>query len=425
MKVLVVGSGGREHSLVWKLSQDEMVRQIYAAPGNGGLAALAECVPIGAEDMRGLLSFARESAIDLTVVGPEAPLATGIVDLFQAEGLRVFGPTKSAAEIESSKAFARDFMAQMGIPAPIYRVFSDYQEARRHLASQPVPIVVKADGLAAGKGSIVCSSQEEAQQALERIMVERVFGAAGQKVVIEECLEGEEVSILAFSDGTHVVPMLAAQDHKPVYDGDRGPNTGGMGCYAPAPIATPELVAETMDRVLLPTIQGMAELGRPYKGALDAGLMVTAEGLKVLEFNCRFGDPENQVIMPLLEGSLLEILEACIDGCLDKVRVSWKDEACVCVVLASGGYPGSYQTGLEIKGLEKLAGEEDIVAFHAGTALKDGKPVTAGGRVMGVTSVAPTIQEAIERAYQGVAKVSFSGMHYRTDIGAKALRREG
>jgi phosphoribosylamine--glycine ligase len=313
-------------------------------------------------------------------------------------------------------------MRANGIPTADFQVFEDYEEARSHIEARPAPLVVKADGLAAGKGSLVCRSRQQAQQALRQVMVERAFGGAGDRVVIEECLVGEEVSILAFADGEHLMPMAPAQDHKAVFDGDRGPNTGGMGCYAPAPIASPELMKWAMDEVLAPTVRGMAAIDRPYRGALYAGLMVTGEGPKVLEFNCRFGDPENQVIMPLLEGSMTDILGACIDGRLDEVDVGWRDGASVCVVLASGGYPGAYETGREIRGLEGLAGERDIVAFHAGTALEDGELVTSGGRVLGITSVAPSLKEAIRTAYRGVAKVHFQGMHYRRDIGAKALR---
>ncbi|MEA3345210.1 MAG: phosphoribosylamine--glycine ligase [Chloroflexota bacterium] len=428
MKILIIGSGGREHALAWKLAQSSPNPQLFAAPGNAGLAAcggtgdeLAERVPIEAEDLEGLRDFALEEEIDLTVVGPEVPLAMGIVDLFQSSGLRIFGPTKAAAQIEASKVFAKKFMRDVGIPTGGFEVFDDYEQALAYLRKQDRPLVVKADGLAAGKGSIVCDTQEEAEDALRLIMVERKFGSAGDRVLIEERLYGEEASCLAFSDGEHIALFPPTQDHKPAYDGGRGPNTGGMGCYAPAPVVTPELQEEIRRTILEPAIRGLAQRGTPYQGVLYAGVIITEEGPKVLEFNCRFGDPETQPQVPLLDSDLLPILEACVDGRLEEVEVSWRSGAAVCVILASGGYPTSYETGKPITGLDRITDPQATV-FHAGTACRDGNLVTDGGRVLGVTSWDADIERAIDLAYQQVRKIHFEKMHYRTDIGAKALR---
>ena len=421
MKVLVIGSGGREHALVWKLAQSVQRPQLFAAPGNAGIAELARCVPIAADDLKGLRDFALEEGIDLTVVGPEVPLALGIVDLFRGSGLRIFGPTKAAAQIEASKVFAKEFMREVGIPTGGFEVFDDYGQALAYLQGRDGPIVVKADGLAAGKGSIVCDNRREAEAALELIMVERKFGASGDRVLIEERLYGEEASCLAFSDGEHIALFPPTQDHKPVFDGDKGPNTGGMGCYAPAPVVTPELREEIRRTILEPAIQGLAERGCLYQGVLYAGVIITEEGPKVLEFNCRFGDPETQPQVPLLESDLLSILEACIDGQLEEGEVRWRRGAAVCVVLASGGYPGEYEKGKPITGLDRITDPQTTV-FHAGTARRDGEIVTNGGRVLGVTSWDNTIERAIERVYRQVRLIEFEKMHYRTDIGAKALR---
>ena len=429
MRILVIGSGGREHALVWKLAQSPSNPQLFGAPGNAGIARLARCVPIQADDLQGLHHFALEKHIDLTLVGPEVPLAVGIVDLFENSGLRIFGPTKAAAQIEVSKVFAKEFMREAGIPTGDFEVFDDYERARAYVRKQDRPLVVKADGLAAGKGSIVCDTPQEAEVALVRIMVERSFGAAGDRVLIEERLFGEEASCLAFSDGHHLALFPATQDHKPAYDGDQGPNTGGMGCYAPAPLVTPELEQEIHDRILEPAIQGLAQRGRPYRGVLYAGVIITAQGPKVLEFNCRFGDPETQPQVPLLESDLVSILEACIEGRLGEKEVRWREGAAVCVVLASGGYPGAYEKGKPITGLDRITDPQSTV-FHAGTARRacpegsrrDGETVTNGGRVLGVTSWDTTIAQAIERVYRQVEKIHFEKMHYRTDIGAKALR---
>ncbi|AEG15273.1 Phosphoribosylamine--glycine ligase [Desulfofundulus kuznetsovii DSM 6115] len=419
MKVLVVGGGGREHALVWKLKQSPRVKEIFCAPGNAGIASLARCVPIGAEDISGLVAFARQEKIDLTVVGPEGPLTMGIVDSFNQAGLAIFGPTARAAAIEGSKVLAKEIMAKYGIPTARFAAFSDAGEAAAYIRQLNSPCVVKADGLAAGKGVIVCQAVEEALEAVEDIMVKGVFGNAGSRVVVEEYLTGQEVSILAFTDGETVIPMLPAQDHKQVYDGDRGPNTGGMGAYAPAPACTPEVYRTALEDILIPTVRAMAAEGRPYRGVLYAGLMVTHEGPKVLEFNARFGDPEAQPVLMLLETDLVEIIEAVLSGRLAEKEIRWRPGAAVCVVLASGGYPGPYRKGYPISGLDRVP--PDVMVFHAGTALEDGRLVTAGGRVLGVTAAAETIPAAIEKAYAAVEQIHFEGMHYRRDIGRKAL----
>jgi phosphoribosylamine--glycine ligase len=424
MKILVVGSGGREHALVWKLNQSPKVSKIFCAPGNGGIRGLAECPDIDGTDIHGLLDFAVANAVDLTVVGPEAPLSMGIVDLFEQKGLRVFGASRAAAEIESSKAFSKDLMKKYKIPTAYYRVFDSSDEAVAYIRETGAPTVVKADGLAAGKGVIICQTVAEAEEAVKMIMVDKIFGDAGERLVVEEYLEGEEASFLAFSDGRTVLPMASSQDHKPVFDDDKGPNTGGMGAYSPAPVVTEELHRQIMEEVMIPTVEGMAAEGRPYKGILYAGLMMTANGPKVLEFNARFGDPEAQPILPRMENDLVPILEACIDGTLDQFTLEWKKEASVCVVIASGGYPGKYSKSVPIGGLDEAAGEEGVIVFHAGTAEENGKIVSAGGRVLGVTALGPTVREAIEKAYRAVEKIDFPGCHFRRDIGMKALRRE-
>ncbi len=401
------------------------MKKVYCAPGNGGISRVAECVPVGVTDISALLDFVREKKVDFTVVGPEVPLAAGIVDEFGKEGLRIFGPTKAAAELEASKVFAKRIMWKYGVPTGAGEVFDRAQEAIAYIRRKGAPLVVKADGLAAGKGVMVCRTVEEAEEAVNLIMAKKVFGAAGSLVIVEECLRGEEASFIALTDGEAIVPLIPSQDHKPIYDGDKGPNTGGMGAYAPAPVVSPEIAAIVMEKVFVPIVEGMKEEGRKIQGVLYAGLMITDDGPKVLEFNVRFGDPETQAILPLLDSDLIEPLEACLEGNLDQVNLQWNEgAAAVCVVVASGGYPGSYQKGKEIRGLEKLADEEDIAVFHAGTALKDGKVVTAGGRVLGVTGWGSDIGKAIERTYQAVEKIKFEGMYYRKDIGAKALKRE-
>ena len=418
MKVLVVGGGGREHTLVWKLAQSPRVAELYCAPGNGGIAKLAQCVPIRATDIPAMVRFAKEQAIDFVVVAPDDPLSLGMVDALETEGIPAFGPKKNAARIESSKAFSKALMKKYGIPTASYEEFSDPDAADSYLARCPYPIVVKADGLALGKGVLICETEEQAHRAVEDIMRKKVFGAAGDKIIVEEFMTGPEVSILAFVDGERFVPMVSAQDHKRALDGDRGLNTGGMGTFAPSPKYTPEVAAFVEKHIMAPTVAAMAQEGCPFRGVLYFGLMLTESGPKVLEYNARFGDPETQVVLPLLESDLLPILEQTAAGTLDPSIVRWKKGAAVCVVLASGGYPEKYQTGKEIFGLNALK-DAGLLCFHAGTKAEGEKLLTAGGRVLGVTAVADTMDEAIQKAYAGVSLVSFEGMHYRTDIGRK------
>jgi len=426
MKVLVVGGGGREHSLVWKIRQSPEVDQLYCAPGNAGIARQAECVPIGAEEIGKLKAFAVEKGIDLTVVGPEAPLIHGIVNEFESAGLPILGPSKAAARLEASKSFAKEIMRSRNVPTGQFKVFTDTDEALEYARSMALPVVVKADGIAAGKGVTVAHDRETAETAITRCMVERAFGDAGNKIIIEEFLEGEETSILAFTDGETVVPMVSSQDHKPVYDNDQGPNTGGMGAYSPAPVVSEEMEHEIYEQIMIPVVEAMAEGGIPYKGVLYAGLIITVDGPKVLEFNARFGDPETQVIMPRLKSDIVPVLMACTEtGRLRDHELEWLPDACVTVVMASGGYPGSYEKGFPIEGLDEAESADDVMVFHAGTATKDSRIVTAGGRVLGVTALGPDIPSAIDRAYDAVGKICFEGAHYRKDIGAKALTRLG
>jgi len=420
MRVMIVGSGGREHALAWTLSQSPQVEHLIVAPGNGGTAAIAQNVDVGATDVPALVDLARREEIDLTVVGPEAPLVAGLVDKLAEAGLRAFGPTAAAAQLEGSKAFAKRFMIKEGVPTGVGAIFSDYEAAEVYLRSQEAPIVIKASGLAAGKGVTVCPTMEEAQAALKRTMVERAFGAAGDEVLIETCLVGEEASLLAFSDGKTVVPMLPARDYKRVGDDDVGPNTGGMGGYAPSPYLPPSLVDEAMRRILQPTVDGMRRRGMPYVGVLYAGLMLTDQGMRVIEFNCRFGDPETQVLMPLLESDLVDVFEACIDGKLDEVEVAWKPARTVCVVQASAGYPGSYEKGKAITGVAEVDQMNDVVVYQAGTRQEDGRLVTAGGRVLALTATGETIAAARQRVYDAAKRIQFEGAHYRRDIAANA-----
>ena len=422
MRVLVIGGGGREHALVWKLAASPRVEKIYCAPGNPGIAGLAECVDIDVNDNTALVTFAWERKIDLTVVGPEAPLANGVVDVFAAHGLKIFGPTQAAARIEGSKAFAKDIMRKYGIPTAGYGVFTDSAAAKAYIKEQGAPIVVKADGLAAGKGVVVAMTETEALAAVDMIMMDAVFGTAGAQVVVEEFMQGEEASLLAFTDGRTVVPMVSAQDHKRVFDDDQGPNTGGMGAYAPAPVVTPAVLERVMKEILQPAVDAMRAEGCPYSGCLYAGLMITDAGPKVVEFNARFGDPETQVVLPLLDSDLPTVMEACIDGTLDKAAVVWRDEAAVCVVMAAGGYPGEYGKGDVISGLETAASVGAVV-FHAGTALKGGAVVTNGGRVLGVTAMDKDVLRAIEKAYAAVDRISFAGAHCRRDIAHRVIDR--
>ena len=416
MKILIVGSGGREHALAWKLAQSPLAEEIFIAPGNAGTGLIGTNVPIAVEDVAGLVAFAREKGIGLTAVGPEIPLALGLVDAFQAAGLTVFGPTQAAAQLETSKAFAKAFMQEVGIPTAVSATFTDYQQAANYLPDGPV--VVKASGLAAGKGVIVCDNRAEAEAALRQIMLDREFGPAGDEVIIEERLSGPEVSLLAFCDGQTAVPLPPARDHKRAYDGDLGPNTGGMGVYAPPPDVDAALVDHIMRTVIQPAVDGMARRGAPYVGVLYAGIMLTAVGPKVLEFNCRFGDPETQALLPLLDGDLAEILLACAAGRLTPEMVRVHSGACATVVMAAPGYPGTYPKGLPITGLEAVP--EEVVVFHAGTHHADGQIVTSGGRVLCVSALGADLATAVSRAYAGVAAIHFDGAHYRTDIGREA-----
>ena len=419
MNILVIGSGGREHALYWKLSESPQTEQIYAIPGNPGMGASAA---IALDDHAAILHFVKEHEIGLVVVGPEVPLMNGLVDELEAAGIRAFGPRANAAEIEGSKSFAKDLMKKYGIPTARYEVFTAAEPARAYIRQEGAPIVVKADGLAAGKGVIVAMTEQEALDAVDAIMEDHSFGDAGARVVIEEFMEGEEASLLAFTDGTTIRPMISAQDHKRAYDGDRGPNTGGMGTYAPAPVMTPEMTERAVEEILKPTIAAMAKEGRVYRGCLYLGLMVTADGPKVVEFNARFGDPETQVVLPLLDSDLVAIMCACADGTLADVPIRWKDGAAVCVVLASGGYPGHYEKGQEIHGLADAEAMGALV-FHAGTAMKDGKLVTNGGRVLGVVGRGADISSAVDAAYAAATKISFKDAYYRKDIAHRALER--
>jgi len=416
VNVMVIGNGAREHALVWKLKQSPKAGKIYVAPGNAGTAAIAENVDIPAGDIEALAKAAQKYQIDLTVVGPEAPLASGVVDLFQKLRLPVFGPTKAAAQIESSKVFSKNLMQKYGIPCAQGMIFSSYSEARDYVQSQPVPLVIKADGLAAGKGVVVATSREQALEALSDVMERKSLGNAGDRVIVEECLSGKEVSLLAFTDGKTVCPLVPACDYKRVFDSDQGPNTGGMGSYSPPGFFDQSQVEEAQRTVLEPAVQAMASEGMPYKGILYAGLMVTPDGIKVLEFNARFGDPETQAIIPRLNTDLVEIILAVIERKLNKMKIEWSNEACVGVVMASGGYPGKYKTGFPITGLDKL--DRDILVFHAGTTVKEGA-VTNGGRVLTVVAKGKTLTDARARVYANIPRIHFEGCHYRRDIAAR------
>lgn len=424
MRVLVVGSGGREHALAWAIRRSPRASEVFVAPGNAGTAQEATNVPIAADDLDGLVAFAQSQACDLVVVGPEVPLALGLADRFQATGVRCFGPIAAAARIEASKAFSKKLMHDLGLPTAAFRTFADPDEAEQYVRAQGAPIVVKADGLAAGKGAIVCQTVEEARTAIDQIGRQRVFGAAGNEIVIEQFLRGSEVSVLAFSDGVTVRPMIQAQDHKAAYDGDRGPNTGGMGCYAPAPLLSAAQLDEVTRRVLQPVVDGLRALGSPYVGVLYAGLMVSDDQINVLEFNCRFGDPEAQAILPLLKTDLLTVLEACVDGRLHEITLDWADLTTVCVVMASGGYPGHYTKGARITGLEQAQALPNVVVFHAGTRRVGDDVVTDGGRVLGVTAWDRDLRSARERAYAAVRLIDWPNVAYRHDIGAKGLEEQ-
>ncbi len=421
MKVFMIGGGGREHSLVWKINQSPKVDQIFCAPGNAGIERLARCVDIPADDVTGLLRFAVDEAIDLTVVGPELPLTLGIADEFENEGLKIFGPKREAALLEGSKAFSKELMKQHGIPSAFFSTFTDAEDASRYIQEVGAPIVVKADGLCGGKGVLVCQTVEEALDAVNLIMINESFGDAGKRIVVEECLQGEEASFLVFTDGERILPLPSSQDHKAVFDGDTGPNTGGMGAYSPAPVVSEAVEEQILEEIMRPTIRAMAENGTPYRGVLYAGLMIEEGRAKVLEFNCRFGDPEAQPLMMRLKSDIVPVLEAVAEGDLSGIELEWDPRPSVCVVMAAKGYPRSYRKGMEITGLEEVENWPDTVVFHAGTRRADGKIVTNGGRVLGVTTLGETIAEAIDAAYSAVEKIHWEGVHYRKDIGRRAL----
>lgn len=423
MKVLVIGGGGREHAIVWKLSQSKAVDKVYCCPGNAGIAEIAECIDVSQDDFGALLDFVKYEWIDLTIVGPEDPLSKGIVDLFELNGRRILGPTKAAARLESSKVFSKDLMRTYGIPTADYKVFTSYLHAEEYIRFKGAPIVVKADGLAAGKGVFVASSVEEAMDALRLIMKERVFGEAGDRVLIEDCLKGEEASYMVFTDGKTITPMVSSQDHKRIFDNDQGLNTGGMGAYSPAPVITGELERVVIDKVMKPTIRALRSEGINYKGILYAGLMIDNGVPNVLEFNCRMGDPETQPVLSRLKTDLVDIAIAITDEKLDEVNVEWHDDPSVCIVVSSEGYPGKYRKGDIISGIDEANKVEGVKVFHAGTAFKDDHVVTNGGRVLGVTAIGSDIAEARSRAYSAASKIHFKGMHYRNDIADRALNR--
>ena len=423
MKILVIGSGGREHALVWKIAQSPLVEQIFCAPGNPGIGELAQNVPIKVDDLPALLHFAKNEGIALTVVGPELPLSLGIVDLFEEYGLKVFGARRNAALIEASKAFSKDIMKKYNVPTAFYEVFTEIEPALAFIEKHGAPIVVKADGLAAGKGVVVAQTKGEAVAAVKEMLSGNAFGDAGSRVVIEEFLKGEEASFLAFTDGKNIIPLASAQDHKAIFDGDKGPNTGGMGAYSPAPVVTAAIHEKAMNEVMHRTVDGMAAEGRPYRGVLYAGLMIDGESVKTLEFNARFGDPECQPLLMRMKSDIVPVLLAVADGDLGTSSIEWHDQAAVCVVMASAGYPGDIRKGDAISGLEEAAQLENVYVFHAGTTIKDGACVTSGGRVLGVTARGTTVSEAIDRAYAAVRCITWEGVQYRKDIGKKALGR--
>lgn len=427
MNILVVGSGGREHALSWKISKSPKCTKLYCAPGNGGISEVAQLVNIQADDVEGLLKFAKDNSIGLTVVGPEVPLVKGIVDAFTKEGLKIFGPKAELAMIEGSKVFAKELMKRFGVPTADFRVFDNSADALKYLDTKTAPLVVKADGLAAGKGVVVAKTIEEAKAAVKKMMIGKVFGAAGEKVIIEECLSGEEASIIIVSDGSNIIPMASSQDHKRVFDHDMGPNTGGMGAYSPAPAVTDELFRKIIDTAVMPVIKGLEREGRPYKGALYAGIMLTAKGPFVLEFNARFGDPETQAILPRLKTDLVDIMERSISGTLAGFKPEWDPRPCVSVVVASGGYPDKFEKGKEITGVDEAGKMKDVFIFHAGTRAgrrstdKGRVFITSGGRVLNVTALGMNFSGAMDNCYSAVSRIQFDDMHYRRDIGQKAV----
>lgn len=426
MNLLVIGGGGREHAIIKKLRENKQVKKIYALPGNGGIGADAQCVPIKATDIEGVLEFAKSHKVDFAAVIPDDPLALGLADKLREMGIPTFGPTAQAAEIESSKVFAKNLMQKYHIPTADYQVFDQAEKAMEYIASKnKYPVVIKADGLALGKGVIIAQDQQSAKEAVEAIMNEKIFGKSGDHVIVEEFLQGPEVSVLSFTDGETLVPMVTSMDHKRAYDGDEGPNTGGMGAVAPNPYYTKEVAERCMEEIFLPTIRAMKQEGRPFQGCLYFGLMLTEDGPKVIEYNCRFGDPETQVVLPLLKTDLLTIFQAVMEGKLSEQKVEFLDKAACCVILASGGYPKNYYTGLPISGIGEAEQMEDVSVYHAGTKMEDGKLLTAGGRVLGVTAVADDLAGAMEKAYEAAGKIHFDNMHYRRDIGRRALSMRG
>ncbi|MFC1724517.1 phosphoribosylamine--glycine ligase [candidate division KSB1 bacterium] len=422
MNILVIGSGGREHSLVWKIAQSSLVSRIFTAPGNGGTKEISENVPVKADDIDGLLNFAVENKIDLTIVGPEVPLVLGIVEVFEKKGLKIFGPSKDAAMIEGSKVFSKMIMGKYGIPTADFEIFDDPNDALKYIKRKGVPLVIKADGLAAGKGSYVCKKEEEAETAVKEIMVDRIFGNAGRQIIIEDFMTGEEASIFLICDGKNFITLPSSQDHKAIFDGDQGPNTGGMGAYAPAPVINDFLLKQVEEEVISPTLDAMAEEGIPYKGVLYCGLMITAQGPKVVEFNCRFGDPETQVVLPLIENDLVDILLKAVNGKLDGVEIITKHKYAITVVLASGGYPGNYEKGKIISGIEKFENEKKFIIFHAGTKFENNKYYSNGGRVINFTCVDDTLAGAINNTYEHIDKIEFEKVYFRKDIGKKGLK---
>ncbi len=424
MRVLVIGSGGREHTLAWKILQSKKVDKLFCAPGNGGMKEIAELVNIKVDDINGLLKFAKEKKIDLTVVGPEVSLVKGIVDRFTQEGLRIFGPIKELAMLEGSKVFSKNMMKKFNLPTADFEVFDNPDKAKGYLKKKGTPIVVKADGLAAGKGVIVAKSVKEAEEAIEDMLVKKVFGSAGEKIILEDCLEGEEVSILIFSDGKNIAPLVSSQDHKRIFDNDKGPNTGGMGAYSPAPVVSEKIFNDIINNIFKPLINGFSKEGRFYKGVLYGGFMMTKNGPMLLEFNVRFGDPETQAIIPRLKSDLIDVINACIDGDIDKINLEWDERACVCTVLASKGYPGPYEKNKEIHGLDKVKNMKDALVFHAGTVCENGKIFTYGGRVLGVVGLGNDVKLAKDTAYEAIDKIKFDGVYYRMDISDKAIRRK-
>ena len=424
MKVLVVGSGGREHALVWKIAQSPMVKKVYCAPGNPGISEVAECVDIDAENIEGLYNFALKKKIDLTVVGPEDVLVAGIVDRFKDGHLNIFGPNKRASVIEGSKVYAKTIMKKYGIPTADFKVFDDLKYAKKHISTCDFPLVIKADGLAKGKGVFVCKTLEEADRHIDDIMKEKIFGYAGERIVIEEFLSGEEVSILAITDGKTIVPLSSVQDHKAVYEGDKGPNTGGMGAYSPVPFVTDDLQSSIEENILVPIVHALKKENRPYKGVIYAGLMITNAGPKVLEFNARFGDPETQVLLMRMKSDLVPLLLSTVKNNIEEVEIEWHDGVSVCVIMASKGYPDKYEKGLPVFGLEAVKSVTNVQVFHAGTAIKDGKVVTNGGRVLGVTILERDLGKAQKNVYEAIKKLSFDGAYYRKDIGTKAINKK-